>query len=35
MVFLLEHVMLLLDCPVFKSALFSPVLELNGGEKDT
>lgn len=35
MVFLLEHVMLLVDCPVFKSDLFSPVLELNGGEKDT
>lgn len=29
MVFLLEHVMLLLKCPVFKSDLFHPAVELN------
>lgn len=33
MVFLLEHVMLLLDCPVFKSDLFILVQELNQKKK--
>lgn len=35
MVFLLEHVMLLLDCPVFKSDLFILVQELNQKKKDS
>lgn len=33
MVFLLEHVMLLLDCPVFKSDLFIHALESNRKKK--